>query len=103
MSEKFSFKKLAMSPLDPMWWIKGISLMGPQVFIYIIVFFVAYNMFFKKKDAQVNKVKVESGGTANFITKTTKSLSLFVEGFGELKSDSTSVTPGVRTGVRWTF
>lgn len=101
--EKFSFKKLAMSPLDPMWWVKGISLMGPQVLIYIIIAVVAYNMFFKKDEAQVNKVRVESGGTANFITKTKRALIPFIEGFSELNSGSDGFEYGARAGIRWEF
>ena len=99
--EKFSLKKLAVSPLKPMWWVKSGSLGIPWIIVAFILF-TFYIAYFKKKP-DTNRVIAKEGSTVNIISDRKRLFIPFIEGYTEKDSSTDFFNFGMRAGLRFEF
>lgn len=98
--EGFNIKKLLVSPLTQMYWVKVIMMtLGASTLLFIG--YAVYKAYVKKPDSSQSIVaKKGSVVTVNQINDRKKTLIPFVEGYIDQPSDGNFRT-GIRAGIRF--
>jgi len=100
MSEPFSPSKFFGSFIQPIGWVKSLSL-GLKLFILLWLAFTIYKAYFTKTQTQHNVITVQPGGTVNVGQSQDKKKLSFTTGFwGGATSDGTMVG-GMYGGIAW--
>jgi hypothetical protein len=106
MNEKFDLSKFLGSFIQPLGWVKSLSL-GLKIFIIVFVAFTIYKAYFVKTQSQHNQITVGQGGIVNVQQNTEKKRSWwmptpFVDVYTFVETDDRKGV-GMRGGARWEF
>ena len=99
--ERFSIKKLALSPFNPLYWIKTSSL-GAGLLIIALIGFTVYRAYISPRGTQ--KIVAGKGSNVTVIQDNQRKRFLipFVEVFVE-QSRVNDLNTGIRGGVKFEF